>query len=156
MSAMLKHKQPITGNKWSQNWHDIGGDEFRLNIVVIFTSVEATAAALKMAGALAQNLDAQITLVAPIVVPYPLPVSRPPVALDFLEKRFQNIANESPVDIRVRLYLCRDRLQTLSRVLKPHSLVIVGGLKHWWSVRERNLARRLQDFGHEVIFTKTE
>jgi hypothetical protein len=156
MSAMLKQKRLTTGDKRLGNRPDSGADDFRLDIVVIFTSVEATISALKTAGTMAQDLNARITLIAPIVVPYPLPLSRPPIPIDFQERRFRNIASESPIDIRVRLYLCRDGLQTLSRVLKPHSLVIVGGPKHWWQVRERSLTRRLQDSGHEVIFTKTE
>jgi hypothetical protein len=45
----------------------------KLNIAVVFTSVESTLAALKEAGNLANSLGAKITLVVPQVVPYPLP-----------------------------------------------------------------------------------
>jgi hypothetical protein len=74
--------------------------------------------------------------------------------MDFQEKRFREIAKESPVEIRVQLYLCRDPLQTLKTVLRPHSLIVVGGRKHWWPVRERTLVRRLRNSGHEVIFAE--
>lgn len=130
-------------------------EESGLNIVVIFTSVDATVAALKRAGTLAESLGARITLVSPQVVPYPLPLTSPPVLLDFQEKRFREIAAESPVDIRVQLYLCRDELDTLKKVLRPHSLVIIGGRRRWWPTREQKLARKLQK-GHEVIFAETE
>jgi hypothetical protein len=83
-----------------------------LNISVIFTSAGATVAALKTAGALAQSLGARVTLVVPQIVPYPLPLTSPPVLLEFQERRFQEIAAESPVNIRVQLYLCRDGLET--------------------------------------------
>lgn len=129
----------------------------RLNISVIFTSVEATVAALRRAGALAGNLGLRITLLVPQVVPYPLPLESPPVLLDWNEHRFRVIAGESPVETIVRLYLCRDSLDTLKRVLSPKSVVVVGGSKAWWPfTREKMLARRLRRAGHQVIFTEKE
>lgn len=122
---------------------------------MIFTSVGATTAALKKAGRLAENLGATITLVVPQVVPYPLPLTSPPVLLDFQERRFRQIAADSRVEIRVQLYLCRDELETLKTVLRPHSLVVLGGRRRWWPTREQKLARRLQS-DHEVVFTETE
>ena len=87
---------------------DTEQEESRLEIVVIFTSVNATIAALKKAGTLAERLGARATLVVPQVVPYALPLTSPPVLLDFQEKRFREIAKESPVDIRV-LHLSMSR-----------------------------------------------
>ena len=130
--------------------------ESRLNVAVIFTSVQSTLAALKKAGALANRLSGRITLVVPQVVPYPLPLTSPPVLLDWNEKRFRVIAGESPVETTVQIYLCRDRLETLTAVLSPHSLVVVGGPKRWWPTAEKRLARTLRRAGHEVIFTETE
>src|SRR5262249_30095254 len=127
----------------------VAAGESRLDIVVIFTSVNATMSALSRAGVLAENLGARITLVVPQIVPYPLPLTSPPVLLDFQEKRFREIAAKSPVDVRVQLYLCRDELETLKKVLKPHSLIIMGGRRRWWPTREQKLARKLQK-GHEV------
>jgi len=131
--------------------------EQRLNIAVIFTSVESTLAALRRAGALATSLGARITLLAPQVVPYPLPLESPPVLLDWNEKRFRDIASESPVDTTVRLYLCRDSLETVKSALSPKSLVVMGGPKKWWPFnREKRMAANLRRAGHEVIFTETE
>lgn len=131
--------------------------ESRLNISVVFTSVEATLAALKEAGALAKTLGAHITLVAPQVVPYPLPLTSPPVLIDWNERRFSVIAAEGKVETTVQIYLCRDRLETLMTVLKPQSLVVVGGRRRWWwPTSEEVLVRTLRRAGHEVIFTGTE
>jgi len=129
--------------------------ESRLNIVVIFTSSSATIAALMRAGSLAKSLNADIKLVVPQVVPFPLPLTSPPVLLDFQESRFREIAEGSPVEIRVHLYLCRDKLETLKEVLQPRSLVVVGGRKRVWPTREERLARRLRRAGHDVIFTES-
>ena len=129
----------------------------RLNISVVFTSVEATLAALREAGALADRLAARITLLVPQVVPYPLPLQSPPVLLDWSQRRFRVIASESTVETRVQLYLCRDRLQTLKSVLKPRSVIVIGGRRRWWwPTSEEALARTLRRAGHEVIFKGTE
>src|ERR1041385_7330059 len=127
-----------------------------LDVSVVFTSPPATVSALKRAGVLASKLSARVTLVVAQVVPYPLPLESPPVLLDFSEKRFAEIDQASPVQTIVRLYLCRDLLQTLKTVLRPRSLVVIGGRKHWWPTRERRLARTLRREGHEVILTETE
>ena len=107
-----------------------------LNISVVFTSVEATLEALKRAGTLASRLGGRITLLVPQVVPYQLPLTSPPILLDWNERRFQVIASESPVHTKVLLYLCRDRLATLSRALAPCSLVVIGVRKRWWLTAE--------------------
>ena len=127
----------------------------QLNIVVIFTSSSATIAALMRAGSLAKSLNADITLIVPQVVPFPLPLTSPPVLLDFQESRFREIAEGIPVEIGVHLYLCRDKLETLKEVLQPRSLVVVGGRKSVWPTREERLARKLRRAGHDVIFTES-
>ncbi len=131
--------------------------ERRLNISVVFTTVESTLAALKEAGTLASSLGARITLLVPQVVPYPLPLETPPVLVEFNEKRFRVIANQSEVETGVQIYLCRDRVQTLTSVLKPGSIVVLGGRKRfWWPTRDQVLARDLRRAGHEVIFKEAE
>ncbi len=129
----------------------------KLNISVIFTSVRTTLAALKKAGTLASNLGARVTLLVPQVVPYPIPLESPPVLLDWSERRFHAIANESPVETVVRLYLCRDSFQTLINALSPKSVVLIGRRRRWWPLtNERRLAGRLRRAGHEVILTESE
>jgi hypothetical protein len=128
----------------------------KLNIAVIFTSLEATLAALKEASTLASSLGARITLLVPQVVPYPLPLDSSPVLIDFNEKRFRLMASESPVETSVQIYLCRDRFETLAGVLTPGSLVVLGGRKRWWPTHEKRLANRLRRASHEVVFKETE
>jgi hypothetical protein len=66
------------------------------------------------------------------------------------------IAGESRVETIVQVCLCRDGRQTLEDLLRPHSLVVLGGRKHWWPTRESAMARRLRRAGHEVILIETE
>jgi hypothetical protein len=128
----------------------------RLNIAVVFTSVESTLAALKEAGNLANSLGARITLVVPQIVPYPLPLESPPVLVEFNENRFRVMATKSPVETSVHIYLCRDRFQTLTSVLKPGSIVVLGGRKRWWPTKDERLARQLRRAGYEVLFKETK
>jgi hypothetical protein len=130
--------------------------EPRLNIEVIFTSIEATLAALKQAAELASRLAARITLVVPQVVPRPLQLESPPVLIDWNERRFRVVAKRSSVETTVQIYLCRDRIQTLCAVLRPHSIVVIGSPKRWWPTWEGNLSRVLRRAGHEVIVVQTE
>jgi hypothetical protein len=150
--AFEKLLTPVTGRPAQQTVEQ----QDQLNIAVVFTSVESTLAALKEAGTLAESLGAQITLLVPQVVPYPLPLDSPPVLVDFNEKRFHVIASQSPVKTKVCIYLCRDQMETLKGVLRPASIVVIGGRKRWWPTREERLARQLRKAGHEVFFKETE
>ncbi|HSP07449.1 MAG TPA: hypothetical protein VLR94_09745 [Acidobacteriota bacterium] len=129
--------------------------ERRLQVIVVFTSADATIAALKRAGSITSCLTTFITLVVPQVVPYPLPLKSPPVLLEFNERRFRIIAEATPAETTVRLYLCRDRWKTLKAVLKPNSLIVVGGRRRWWATEEKRLVRKLRRAGHDVILTET-
>ena len=151
--AIEKILAPSTGHP---EWPSTTEADQKLSIAVIFTSVESTLAALKEAGTLATSLGARITLLVPQVVPYPLPLESPPVLLEFNERRFRLIASQSPVETTVRIYLCRDGLETLMNVLSPGSIVVIGGQKRWWPTREKKLARQLRREGHEVFFKETE
>jgi hypothetical protein len=126
----------------------------KLDISVVFTSVDATLTALKEAGDLASRLGGRITLIVPQIVPYPLPLTSPPVLVDFNERRLRVIASNCRVETRVSIYLCRDPLETLKSVLKPHSLVVVGSRKRWWPTAEKRLAAELRRAGHEVVVTE--
>jgi hypothetical protein len=135
---------------------DVEEQDRRLNIAVLFTSIPSTLAALKRAGDVARGLGARLTLLVPQVVPYPLPLESPPILLDWNEQRFSVIARESPVDTTVQIYLCRDRMEALERVLSPRSIVVVGARQRWWPTAEMRMARKLRRLGHEVILAETE
>ena len=151
--AIEKILAPATGQP---SWPPVEEVEQRLNIAVVFTSVDSTLAALKEAGNLANSLGVRITLVVPRVVPYPLPLESPPVLLEFNENRFRVMATKSPVETSVHIYLCRDRFQTLTSVLNAGSIVVLGGRKSWWPTKDESLARQLRRAGYEVLFKETK
>ena len=151
--AIEKVLRPATGRPAQPTRVDA---DQQLNIAVVFTSVESTLAALKEAGNLAGSLGARITLVVPQVVPFPLPLETPPVLVEFNENRFRVMASESLVETSVQIFLCRDRFETLAAVLKPGSIVVVGGRKRWWPTKDETLARQLRGAGYEVLFKETK
>jgi hypothetical protein len=129
----------------------------KLEIIVVYTSVKATLAALRTAGSLAQGLGAGIHLIVPQVVPFPAPLDQPPAAKSFTERRFRTIADASPVATRVDILLCRDWKDTLLRTLRPRSVVVLaGGRRRWWPSRERRLARELEMRGHQVVLAEDQ
>ena len=130
--------------------------DLRLPLVVVFTSGEATVLALKNAGILASRLHARVELIITQIVPYPLPLNRPPVHPNFCLRRLWALARETPVETSVRVFLCRDRLATLKEVLQPHSLIVIGGRRRWCAMEGESLARKLRRAGHNVIFTEME
>jgi hypothetical protein len=130
--------------------------ESKLDISVVFTSLDGTLAALKTAGELASSLGSRITLIVPQVVPYPLPLESPPMLVDFSERRMRVIAGNCRVETRVAIYLCRDPLETLKSVLKLGAVVVVGSRKRWWPTREKRLAAQLRRAGYEVVVTERE
>ena len=125
-----------------------------LEVLVVFTDATGTLAALQMADGLAQKLGAHIRLLLPYEVPYALPLTRPPVPVEFLEGQVRNLASKIHLDVAAHIYLCRDKRRALGLLLRPNSLTVVGGRKRWWPTSAQTLARGLQKEGHHVIFAE--
>jgi hypothetical protein len=139
------------------DWRPSEGEDHPLEISVVATSPDTVSTALERAAGLAGSLSARITVIVPQIVPFPLPLSTPPVLLDFQESRLRQIASKSPVETVVRIYLCRDPWEVLKTVLMPHSLIVLASRRRWRLLRRENrLARRLRKAGHEVIMADSE
>jgi hypothetical protein len=126
-----------------------------LHIVVLFTSTDATSAALGKARALSDGLGAQILLLRTRVVPYPLDLPTPTVT-SFEESRLREfvaqLPSEKALETTVLLCFCRDEWEALRTALPPDSLVVLGPKRRWWPSREKMLARKLRRAGHDVVF----
>ena len=131
-----------------------GHAEKGLELFVIFTDATGTLAALQMADALGQRLEAHIRLIMPYEVPYALSLTKPAVPVEFLERQIRNLAGSTHLEVAANIYLCRDKRRTLALLLKPHSLVVVGGKKRWWPTAAQRLAQAIQRDGHQVIFAE--
>jgi hypothetical protein len=122
-----------------------------MEIVVLHTTITETLQALKAAAHLAHGLSARIRLLVLEVVPYPLPLDHPSVTLPFTHRRFRTLAENTSVETTVDIHLVRDRERTLSSILEPHSVVVMGAHRAWWPTANRRLAKRLERSGHQVV-----
>jgi hypothetical protein len=143
-------KQPGRSVTWETT---SGADTEPLEVNVIFTEQQAAAAALKAAESFARGLGACIRLRAAIVVPMRLAIDQPPVSVRFMERLLRDLVGQPDPDgpeVAVHLYVCRNWLGALLQELKPNSLVVIGGRKHWWPTPEIRMARALRANGHRV------
>ena len=134
-----------------QNPNSLNAD---IVVNVIYTDLPGTLAALQSAEALAQRLQARITLLAAHSVPYDLPITHPPVSLEFVRRRLVELAQQAKLRTSVEIYICRDRTLCIQQVLSSKSLVVLGVKRRWWPTMESKLAKRLESAGHQIIFVE--
>ena len=126
----------------------------RVHICVLFTEMQETLAALRSAEALSAGLSAEIALIVPLTVPYPLALESPPVSLGFLCRRIRQMASSVAMEIEAYVYLCRDPLTTLEEALHPGSIVVIGTRWHGFFDKSHRMARKLRRRGHHVVLSK--
>lgn len=126
----------------------------RLQVNVIFTTGDGTTAALDTAGRLAQGLDAQFWVYAPLLVPHRLSLDQPLVDPDHVRRQILGALSGfvAENDVHVEICLCRDPRECFEQVLAPGSLIFLGGRSSWRTTRERRLERVLRGLGHDVVF----
>lgn len=127
-----------------------------LTVFVLFTSIHWTLKALERAREIARPLGASIVVVAVQVVPYPLPLSAPPVPFDFVVKRFEEKTGELSGEVQISAFLCRDLMEGLKCALNRNSPVVIGTPKGWLPTRDERMARKLLRAGYEVILVDEE
>jgi hypothetical protein len=125
-----------------------------VEIIIIHTELSATLKAIKVASKLANGLDASMHLIVPEIVPYPLPLDRPPVPVEFVHQHIRAALRTNGCEARIEILLCRDLEEGILIVLAPLSTVVFCAPTGWtrWSWNNR-LARHLRKRGHEVIVT---
>lgn len=120
-------------------------------VYVIYTSIDETLVAVRVAGDFAKTLGVPVTLVHFRAVPFALPVDGPcgrsPVETDAFLSRLR--AEE--FDVRVRVCLCRDALQVASLAFNPHSLIVMAGRRRWWPTASERWRRTLEAAGQFVV-----
>jgi hypothetical protein len=131
----------------------------RLRVIVVFTTIEGTLAALKSAAKFAQALRAEITLLVAEAVYFRYPLETPPVSADFLCRLCVALVEELKVEesklddtaINIDIRFCREQVPCLQLTLRPRSVVVLGARRCWWRRRERKLERALKRMGHDVL-----
>ena len=126
-------------------------EQGRLRIHVLFTNSRDTRVALRAAVEMSSQLESEIALIVPQIVPFPLPLENPPVPLEFASDRIRSLAENTPAELQGYIYLCRNPVDTLIRELPSRSLVVIGARTNWPFGKSKRLARALRRNGHEVI-----
>lgn len=90
------------------------------DVNVVFTTWAGTQAALKMAGQWTRYLEARVVVWFLEVVPRQFALRRPPLSVEFTERRLANLAVNccDGVDVEIRMCLCTDFSQCLMANLK--------------------------------------
>ena len=128
--------------------------QVKVRVVVITTTPKCTVAALRTAARLAADLGAQITLISIERVPWGFPLQGPPVPVPSLKRKLYGLIYEAGIlkeEVLIQLCLCRDPFDSLRAILRPNSLVVLGGRNDRGSRRERDLKTFLMSIGHEVF-----
>lgn len=120
-----------------------------LEIVVPFTTPALTRVALEKAGQLALDLDMKIRVVWAHVVPFPLPIDRPPVSVTVFEAALFDLLEK--YSVVAEHYLTRDSETIWTGHLKPNSLIVLATPTRFWWNRHHRLAQQLQRSGHDVF-----
>jgi hypothetical protein len=130
-------------------------EELRTNAVyVLYTSIDETFAALRIAGAFAAALSVPLLLVHYRAVPYPLSVDTPAGISPIQSEEFLERLCADRLDVQRRVYLCRDDRRAIGLVFSQPSLVVVGGRRRWWPTRAEGWRRALEAAGHYVVFVE--
>jgi hypothetical protein len=111
---------------------------------VIFGDPRRAKAALAKAAAHARGLDLQIEVLTAQVVPFPLPLSEPPVSVEFAERAVSQLVAGVDAAVSVHILLCRDSNEALRKAVPRESLVVIAG-------DNLRLARLLAADGHRLI-----
>jgi hypothetical protein len=73
------------------------------------------------------------------------------VTLPFTRRRFRTLAEDVAVETNIDIHLVRDPDKTIESILKPYSVVVMGGRRTWWPNAHSRVAKRLERLGHQVV-----
>jgi len=124
----------------------------RLRINVVFTEMQSTELALKRAVELAIDLSAETQIIVPHIAPYPLALECPVVPLEFTCRQLKVLAGSVGADPYIHVYVCRDVIELLRKLLPPGSIAVLHARKRWlFPTRSQRIAGALQRSGCSVI-----
>ena len=128
-------------------------EELRTDAVsVVFTTVDDTIEAAKVAAGLAAAMHVALRVVHVRTVPRPLPVNEPDGLSPIETQSFVARLRREGITARTRVYLCRDALRAIGFAFRSNSIVVIGGRRSWWPTRAERWRRALEAAGHFVLF----
>ena len=126
-----------------------------LSINVVYTSPDTTIAAMRAAECFAGDLGGSIHIRAMIAAPRQLALDLAFTSVQFLKRLLTDLVERMGAmgcEYVLHVYVCRSRIETILRVLRPSSLLVIGGRRRFWPTAERRLAKAAISAGHSVAF----
>jgi len=123
----------------------------KLQIVVLYTTPEATKIALSCAETLGQGLGLNLYLLDIQVVPFRCPMDRPPIDPVFTRKRLEDLECKTETPVHAGVVYTRSRDEALRKWLDCASLVLIPVRGFWDRCFTRSLTRTLKKLGHDVL-----
>ena len=126
-----------------------------LSVNVVYTRPEATAAALRAAESFARDLETTIHIRAMIAVPRQLAMDSGYISIKWLAQTLDGLvkcACSNRCEFVLHIHLCRSRIDALLTLLKPYSLLVIGGRRRLWPSFEGRLCRAVRRAGHSIAF----
>jgi hypothetical protein len=120
-------------------------------VYVVFTTIHDTLPAVRVGHRLAEALSVPLTLLHFRAVPFVLPVDAPTDISPLETEDFVARLQDEGIDVRVRVFLCRDEHRTIPFAFKSHSLVVLGGHSSWLPTHAERWRRSLEAAGHFVL-----
>jgi hypothetical protein len=126
-----------------------------LEITVVAATAEEVGTTLTALARLWRGLNATVTVLLPVVVQFPAPLTASPVSSGFLERQLRSaVAGHSAARIEVTILLCRDPIEAIRGALKPRSVIVIGKRRWRWPNARASLARALEKAGHCVVYAR--
>jgi hypothetical protein len=122
------------------------------SVNVLFTKPDETLEAVRVASAIGRAMAVPLTVTHLRAVPYPLTLETPTGLSPAETDAFVERVRAEGIDVRVRVYLCRDADDMLPKAFKEHSVIVIGGRRSWWPTWYERMRRRLEAAGHFVVF----
>jgi hypothetical protein len=121
-------------------------------VYTVFTSIEETFAAVHVAAALGKAMAVPLTLIHVRTIPYRLSLETPAGLSPVETEAFVERLRQEGIDVRVRVFLCRNERRSIPFAFKPHCLIVIGGRQRWWPTLSARWRRQLEAAGHFVVF----
>lgn len=121
-------------------------------ISVVYTTVDATLEAARVAAELAGAMHLPLRVVHFRTVPRQVLVDQPDGLSPIESEMFLKRLREEGITARMRVYLCRDEIRTIGCAFRSNSIVVIGGRRSWWPTRAERWRHALESAGHFVVF----
>ncbi len=120
-------------------------------VYVVFTDIEGTLNAVRVARRLVLASGGRVIVVHFRPLDFGAPLDAPAGISPVQTEEFRERLEQGGGEVDVSVCLCRDARQALPTVLGAHSLVVVGGRRHWWRTAAERWRRTLEQAGYAVV-----